>query len=63
VRRFGAGAVVPAGDVDAMAEAVRVLVEDPDALARARQGAEAARRELTWDASGAEHLALYRELA
>jgi glycosyltransferase involved in cell wall biosynthesis len=46
-----------------MAEAVRVLVEDPDALARARQGAEAARRELTWDASGAEHLALYRELA
>jgi glycosyltransferase involved in cell wall biosynthesis len=63
VRRFGAGAVVPAGDVDAMAEAVRVLVEDPDALARARRGADAARRELTWDASGAEHLALYRELA
>ena len=63
VRRFSAGAVVPAGDLDAMTEAVRVLVEDPDALARARQGAEAARRELTWEASGAEHLALYRELA
>ena len=63
VRQFGAGAVVPAGDVEAMTEAVRKLLEDSDALERARQGADAARRELTWDASGAQHLALYRELA
>jgi glycosyltransferase involved in cell wall biosynthesis len=62
VRQFAAGAVVPPGDVDAMTEAVRVLLEDPDALDRARAGADAARRELTWDASAARHLELYREL-
>jgi glycosyltransferase involved in cell wall biosynthesis len=63
VRRYGAGTVVPAGDVDAMTDAVRVLLNDSDALRRAREGAEAARSELTWDASAAQHLALYRELA
>jgi glycosyltransferase involved in cell wall biosynthesis len=63
VREFGAGAVVPAGDVDAMTAAVRVLLADPDALRRARDGADAARRALTWDASAAQHLALYEELA
>ena len=39
------------------------LLGDADALARARAGADAARRELTWDAAAAAHLALYRELA
>ena len=34
----------------------------PRALAAARAGAERARAELTWDASAAQHLALYREL-
>jgi glycosyltransferase involved in cell wall biosynthesis len=63
VGRFGAGAVVPPGDVDAMAEALRRLIGDPDALASARQGAERARDELNWDASAAAHLELYRELA
>jgi glycosyltransferase involved in cell wall biosynthesis len=63
VRHYGAGAVVPAGDVGAMTEAARTLLEDPEALRRAREGADAARRELTWDASAAKHLALYRELA
>jgi len=62
VRQFAAGAVVPPGDVDAMTDAVRRLLEDPAALARARAGADAARRELTWDASAARHLELYREL-
>jgi glycosyltransferase involved in cell wall biosynthesis len=62
VRAYGAGTVVPAGDVDALTEAVRELLADPDALARARAGAERAREELTWDASAAQHLALYREL-
>jgi glycogen synthase len=60
VRAFGAGRVVPAGDVDAFTDAVRELLEDPSA---AREGAERARRELTWDAAAAKHLDLYRELA
>ena len=63
VRRFGAGTVVPAGDVDALADAVRSLLDDRDALERARTGARAARDALTWDAAAAAHLALYRELA
>jgi glycosyltransferase involved in cell wall biosynthesis len=62
VRRFGAGRVVPADDVDALTEAVSSLLEDADALAAARAGAERARAELTWDASAALHLELYREL-
>jgi len=62
IRRYGAGAVVPAGDVDALTDAVRMLLDDADALARAREGAETARRELTWDAAAAQHLELYREL-
>jgi glycosyltransferase involved in cell wall biosynthesis len=63
VRRYGAGRVVPAGDVDALGAAVRELVEDADALAAARAGALRARSELTWDASAAAHLELYREIA
>ena len=62
VRRFGAGRVVPPGDVDALADAVRELLEDPDALEEARGGAERARNELTWEASARAHLELYREL-
>jgi len=63
VARFGAGRVVPAGDVGGLAAALRELLDDADALAAARAGAERARAELTWDASAAAHLALYRELA
>ena len=63
VQRYGAGAVVAAGDVDAMTEAVRALLDDPDALRRARDGADAARRELTWDAPRRSTSTLYRELA
>lgn len=63
VGRFGAGAVVEPGDVDAMTLALRRLLDDPDALATARRGAERAREKLTWDASAAAHLDLYRELA
>jgi glycosyltransferase involved in cell wall biosynthesis len=62
VQRFGAGAVVPPGDVEAMTEAVRLLLSDRDALARARAGAERARVELTWDAAAAGHLTLYSAL-
>ena len=62
VRRFEAGRVVPAGDVDALSAALRELTEDADALAAAREGARRARGELTWDASAQQHLELYREL-
>jgi glycosyltransferase involved in cell wall biosynthesis len=62
VRAYGAGAVVPAGDLDAFTDAVRTLLADGDALAKARAGAERARSELTWDASARQHLDLYREL-
>jgi glycosyltransferase involved in cell wall biosynthesis len=63
VRRFEAGRVVPAGDVEALTGALHELLADPAALAAARAGAEAARRELTWDAAAAQHVDLYRELA
>lgn len=62
VRAFGAGRVVPAGDVEALAAAARELLEDPQALADARAGAERARDALTWDAAAAAHVELYREL-
>jgi glycosyltransferase involved in cell wall biosynthesis len=62
VRRFGAGRVVPVGDVRALADAVRELLDDPQALAEARAGARRAREELTWDAAARAHLELYREL-
>jgi len=62
VARFGAGAVVEPGDVGGMALALAQLLGDQDALAAARKGAEAARAELTWEASAAAHLELYRQL-
>jgi glycosyltransferase involved in cell wall biosynthesis len=63
IRQFGAGRVVPAGDVEAFTAAVRELLDDRDALAAARSGARQARESLTWDAAAAAHLALYEELA
>jgi len=62
VERYGAGRVVPAGDVDGLSTALRHLLDDADALAAAREGADRARSELTWDAAAAAHLALYEEL-
>jgi glycosyltransferase involved in cell wall biosynthesis len=63
IRQFGAGRVVPAGDVEALAAAAGELLGDAAALEEARAGAERARAELTWDAAAALHLELYRELA
>jgi glycosyltransferase involved in cell wall biosynthesis len=62
IRAYGAGRVVPPGDVGALAAAARELLDDPAALAEARAGAARARDALTWDASAAQHLDLYREL-
>jgi glycosyltransferase involved in cell wall biosynthesis len=63
VRRYGAGRVVPPGDVAALADAVHELLSTPAALEQARTGARRARAELTWDAAAAAHLALYEEIA
>jgi len=63
VQAYGAGTVVPAGDVEALTAAVADLLSSPERLAAARAGAERARDELTWDRAAADHLALYRELA
>jgi glycosyltransferase involved in cell wall biosynthesis len=62
VRAFHAGLVVPSGDVEALAAAIGGLLDDEDALAEARAGARKVRDELTWDASAAAHLELYREV-
>ena len=62
VQAFGAGRVVPAGDVTALTDALRELLSDRAALEHAREGARRAREELTWDRSAAAHLDLYRGL-
>jgi glycosyltransferase involved in cell wall biosynthesis len=62
IEKFGAGRVVPAGDVEALAGAARELLEDDATLARARAGARKARDTLTWDAAAAAHIRLYEGL-
>src|SRR5829696_1384529 len=62
VRRFDAGRVVEAGNVEALAEAIRELLSDREALERAREGARRARETLTWDAAASVHIELYEEL-
>jgi glycosyltransferase involved in cell wall biosynthesis len=62
IQEFGAGRVVPPGDPQAFAAALRELLE-ADELAKAFAGAQAARRALTWDAAAAAHEQVYREVA
>jgi glycosyltransferase involved in cell wall biosynthesis len=62
VRRYGAGAVVPANDVTALAAAAGRLLTDRAELERARAGARRAAAELTWPASAAAHVAVYKRL-
>ena len=59
---YGAGRVVPAGDVDALTAAVRELLDDREALAARGPARSAPASELTWDAAAERHLELYREL-
>jgi glycosyltransferase involved in cell wall biosynthesis len=61
IREFGAGRVVPPGSAPALAAAIEELLE-PAALAAAFEGAQAARRALTWDAAAAQHEAMYEEI-
>ena len=63
VLRYGAGRVVPPGDVAALTTAIQELLSDRDALEEARAGARRAREELTWDAAAHSHLAVYEEIA
>jgi glycosyltransferase involved in cell wall biosynthesis len=58
VREFAAGEVVPPGDPDALAAACVRLLE-PENLAAASRGADAAARTLTWATAAAEHERLY----
>lgn len=62
VRKYGAGRVVPAEDVKALAAACNELLADPVALAAAARGARAARDALTWEAAAAEHERVYGEV-
>ena len=62
VRAFGAGRVVPAGDVAGLAAAAAELLGDAQALEEARAGARRARADLTWDSAAEAHLAVYREV-
>ena len=60
VRQYGAGRVVDAEDVSGLAAAAGELLGNPEALDEARAGAQRARDALTWDASAAAHLDIYR---
>ena len=62
VREFGAGLVVPPDDVEALARACRRLLTDPDELASAFRGTQAARRALSWDAAAERHEQLYEQV-
>ncbi len=62
VEEYDAGLVVPREDSDALAEAIRRLLDDPAALERAFIGTEAARRGLSWSAIAEAHERLYTDL-
>jgi glycosyltransferase involved in cell wall biosynthesis len=62
IRDFGAGRVVPPEDARALAAAIDELLGDEAALQEAFEGAQAARRALTWDAAASEHEAVYEEI-
>jgi glycosyltransferase involved in cell wall biosynthesis len=62
VREFGAGRVVPAGDVAALAGSCAELLTNRAELVRTYEGALAARAALTWDEAARSHEAMYAEL-
>jgi len=61
VTRHGAGTVVPTGNAPALADALRVFLDDPDAAGRAGKGGRAAVAEFEPTAVARRRLAAYRE--
>jgi glycosyltransferase involved in cell wall biosynthesis len=63
VAATGAGRLVPAGDADALRDAVQWLIDDPSARARLGQAAiAAARGPYSWESAARQTLELYRSL-
>jgi glycosyltransferase involved in cell wall biosynthesis len=62
IKQFRAGRAVAPGDVDGLEAAVRELLDDPSALASAREGARRAREALTWERAAGAHIDVYEEL-
>ena len=62
VREFDAGRIVPVEDAPALAEACNSLLQSPENLERAAEGARRAAATLTWDASAEAHERLYEDL-
>jgi glycosyltransferase involved in cell wall biosynthesis len=62
VTEYGAGAVVPPNDPDALAEAIIHLLGDPAALEEAFRGTERARAGLSWSSIAEAHERLYSGL-
>ena len=63
VAATGAGRLVPAGDADALRDALQWLIDDPSARARLGQAAhDAARGPYSWASAARQTLELYRAL-
>jgi glycosyltransferase involved in cell wall biosynthesis len=63
VAATGAGRLVPAGDADALRDALQGLIDDPSARARLGEAAiTAARGAYSWESAAARTLELYRSL-
>ena len=62
VSEFGAGAVVPAENPSALANACVTLLTDADALARAFRAAQTASRTLSWDEAARAHEHVYEQV-
>ncbi|MBA3771248.1 MAG: glycosyltransferase [Ramlibacter sp.] len=61
-QRYGNGVSADLGSPGSIAEAVNRILGDPDAMARLRAGALAAKRELNWEVEGRKLLAVYESL-
>jgi glycosyltransferase involved in cell wall biosynthesis len=62
ISEFGAGAVVPAENPGALANACATLLTDADALARAYRATQTASRTLSWDEAGRAHERVYEQV-
>lgn len=60
--RYGAGRLVPCGAVDALADAVLELLDDPVAMRQAKAAADSIGARITWPAVAAREATLVREV-